>query len=62
MFTLLHEPVIGSALGIVAYAGLFVIYVREDSEALRARVPAVTFWAAVGVMSFLAAYVLANST
>ena len=62
VFTLLHESSIGAAFGIVGYVGLFVMSVREDREALRTPVPAVMFWAAVGVMAFLGAYVLSNRT
>jgi hypothetical protein len=60
VFTLLHEPSIGAACGIVGYAGLFGMSAREDPEALRTPVPAVMFWAAVGVMAFLGAYVMSN--
>jgi hypothetical protein len=60
VFTVLHEGSIGASFGIVGYAGLFAISVREDPAALRTPVPAVAFWLAVGVMTFLGAYVLSN--
>lgn len=62
VLTLLHQRSIGASLEIAGYAGLFAIAAREEPAALRAKVPAATFWAALGVMVFLGAYVLANRT
>jgi hypothetical protein len=62
VLTLLHQGSVGASLEIVGYAGLFAIAAREEPAALRTKVPAATFWAAVGVMAFLGAYVLANRT